>query len=53
MGFMSEISEEVGWNDCLEYLIEHLEDFHNTLQAGQYDYFPDDDIEKWLKSLMK
>lgn len=53
MGFMSEISEDVGWNECISYLLFHLEDFRNTLQAGQYDYFPEDDIREALKKLIR
>lgn len=53
MGFMSEISEDIGWNECISYILFHLDEFHETLQAGQYDYFPENDIRDALKKLIR
>lgn len=40
MGFMNKDAEDIGWNDCIIYLQSHLDEFHDSLQGGQYDYFP-------------
>lgn len=53
MGFMSEISENIGWNNCIEYLLKHLDEFQESLTGGQYDYFPYEEIEDKLKKLKR
>lgn len=53
MGFMSEISEDVGWNECISYLLFHLDEFHETLPDEEYYYFPKDNIRNALKKLMR
>lgn len=53
MGFMSEISEDIGWNNCIEYLLKHLDEFQESLTGGQYDYFPYEEIEDKLKKLKR
>lgn len=54
MSFMSEISENNGWNDCIEHIVNHLDEFQDKyLYGGEYDYFPDDKLEKWLKSMKR
>lgn len=53
MGFMSEISEDRGWNDCIEYLLAHLDEFQDSLTGRQYDYFPHEEIKDKLKKLKR
>ena len=53
MGFMSEISEDIGCNNCIEYLLKHLDEFQESLTGGQYDYFPYEEIEDKLKKLKR
>lgn len=53
MGFMSEISEDIGWNNCIEYLLKHLDEFQENLTGVQYDYFPYEEIEDKLKKLKR
>ena len=43
MGFMGEISENIGWNNCINYLLENIDKFESNLVThGIYDYFPSD-----------
>lgn len=53
MGFMSEILEDIGWNNCIEYLLKHLDEFQESLTGVQYDYFPYEEIEDKLKKLKR
>ena len=54
MEFINEISEDNGWNNCIEYIIKNLDDFQNRyLDGGEYDYFPDTKLEKWLRTMKK
>lgn len=54
IGFMNKISEDIGWNNCIEYIIKNLDDFQNRyLDGGEYDYFPDTELEKWLRRMKK
>ena len=54
MGFINDISEKNGWNDCIEYIIKNLDDFQNRyLDGGEYDYFPDIKLENWLRRMKK
>ena len=53
MGFMNEGAEDIGWNDCIIYLQSHLAKFHDSLQGGQYDYFPYDEIQEKLEKLKR
>ena len=53
MGFMSEISEDIGWNNCIEYLLKHLDEFQESLTGGQCDYFPYEEIEDKLNKLKR
>ncbi len=48
-----EIYEDIGWNDCLKFLIKDIERFCDSLSGGKYDYFPEDEIKEYFKSLMK
>lgn len=48
---MLEISEDRGWNNCIEYLLKHLDEFQESLSGGQYDYFPYEEIEDKLKKI--
>lgn len=52
MSFMSEISEDRGWNDCVNYLLKNVDKFQETLDGGQYDYFPNEEIKEALKKLI-
>lgn len=53
MGFMGEISEDIGWNDCINYLLNHLDEFQNSLTGGEYDYFPYEEIKSALNKLKR
>lgn len=53
MGFMGEISENIGWNDCINYLLKNVDKFQSTLDGGVYDYFPSDEIKEILKNLIR
>lgn len=53
MGFMGEISEDIGWNDCINYLLKKVDKFQETLDGGAYDYFPDEEIKEALKKLIR
>lgn len=53
MGFMGEISEDIGWNDCINYLLKNIDKFQSTLDGGAYDYFPNDEIKEILKNLIR
>lgn len=53
MSFMSEISEDVGWNDCINYLLKNIDKFQDTLDGEVYDYFPDEEIKEALKKLIR
>ena len=47
MGFMGEISENIGWNNCINYLLENIDKFEsNLVTLGIYDYFPSDEIKE-------
>lgn len=50
---MSEILKDVGWNECINYILFHLDEFQETLSYGQYDYFPENDIRDALKKLIR
>lgn len=53
MGFMGEISEDIGWNNCINYLLKNIDKFQETLDGGQYDYFPNEEIKEALKKLIR
>lgn len=53
VGFMGEISENIGWNDCINYLLKNVDKFQSTLDGGAYDYFPNDEIKEILKNLIR
>lgn len=54
MNSKSVILENNGWNNCIEYIIRHLNEFqYRYLDGGEYDYFPDNKLEKWLMTLRR
>ena len=54
MGFMGEISEDIGWNNCINYLLKNIDKFESNLATlGIYDYFPSDEIKEALKKLIR
>ena len=54
MDFMGEISENIGWNNCINYLLENIDKFEsNLVTLGIYDYFPSDEIKEALKKLIR
>lgn len=53
MGFMGEISEDIGLNNCINYLLKNIDKFELTLEGGAYDYFPSGEIKEALKKLIR
>ena len=53
MGFMGDISENIGWNNCINYLLKNVDKFQSTLEGEAYDYFPNDEIKEILKNLIR
>lgn len=53
MSFMGEISENIGWNNCINYLLKNVDKFQSTLEGGAYDYFSSDEIKEALKKLIR
>lgn len=52
MGFMGEIAEESSWNNCIDYIIDHLDSFQESqLDVEECYYFPSDKLIRWLNAI--